>query len=487
MNSSNKADHAPVTKARFYAIMVVLMLTEILGSLGHTMVITALGTVAKDVGGITNATWLITAFALSGAATAAIGGRLGDMFGRRLVLTVIIGLMGIGSLISVLSHDLMWIIVGRVFQGVAGAVLPLCYGITREVAAPGKAPVWIGLLTGAYSFSSAIGYILGGHYADIGEWRGIFWLTTIAAALLVAPIYLIVPAPKVSRPGRFDFIGAILFAPAVAAILYGITASKERGWHDSLVLGCVGMGVLMLVVWWFHELRDSDPLIDVRLLRRRQIWVGNVCGALSSIGMMQLPVVALLLLQQPRMAGIGLAVTGYMAGILKLPSNVASLFAAPVSGWISQQNRGREAMIWGALVGVAGWGWLYFLHDTVMEVVIGTCICAFGSSMLLASIPNLVLEGTPPDRSSEVTGLTGVVRSMFSGIGAQTMALLLATSQMIQPGTGRKLPSEAAYKTTFLFIVIVSAAIAILCILVKPRRAQDADIASKQVQPVAGE
>lgn len=469
--------------------MGVLMLAEILGSLGHTMVITALGTVAKDVGGITQATWLITAFALSGAATAAVGGRLGDMFGRRLVLTVITGLIGVGSLISALSTDLTWMIIGRVLQGVAGAVLPLCYGITREVAAPGKAPVWIGLLTGAYSFSSAIGYIVGGYYADIGEWRGIFWMTTIVAAVLVVPIYLIVPTTKPARPGRFDYLGAALFAPAVAAVLYGVTLSKERGLQDPAVLSFVGAGVVTLVVWYLHELRDKDPLIDVRLLGRRQIWVGNLCGALSSIGMMQLPVVTLLLLQQPHLAGVGLAVSGAMAGILKLPSNFASLFAAPLSGWISQKERGRVAMIFGALVGVAGWGWLYLLHDTVIEVVVGTCICAFGSSMLLASIPNLVLEGTPPERSSEVTGLTGVVRSMFSGIGAQTMALLLATSQVVQPATGRKYPSEAAYELTFLFVVVVSVAIAILCIVVRPRKAGAADVASSRVgaAPAAGE
>jgi len=103
--------------------------------------------------------------------------------------------------------------------------------------------------------------------------------------------------------------------------------------------------------------------------------------------------------------------------------------------------------------------------------------------MLLASIPNLVLEGTPPERSSEVTGLTGVVRSMFSGIGAQTMALLLATSQLIQPGTGRKYPSEAAYELTFLFVVAVSAAIVILCVAVRPRKAGAADVASNRTDP----
>jgi MFS family permease len=461
---------APASPAplHFHRIMAALIFVEVLSSLEHVMVVTALPAVVRDFGDLTTAGWLMTAFLRSQAASAAVGGRLGDMFGRRRVLMVVVAAAAVGSMISALAEAPGLIILGRAVQGLSGAILPLCYGITRQVAPPGRSAFWIGVLTGAYTLSSIIGYVLGGYLADIGEWRWMFYLTTGYAVAALIPLALAVPAltpARVSR--RFDWIGAVIFAPAVAAILFALTASRGVGWLTWGTGGVAIAGVAALLLWFVHEWRCDSPLIDVRLLRQRPIWLGNVCGGLMSLGLMQLPVVTLLLLQQPRLAGVGLAVSGTMAGLLKLPSNVAAAVGAPLSGWIAGRSGARWATLAGALCGAAAWIWLYFFHDTVAQVVVGTIAGGFGSAMLMASIPNLVLEGAPLERSSEVTGLSAVVRTLCAAVGAQVIAVMLASSVVVEPETQARFPSGQAYEIVFLAVAGTSILIAALCIVVQ--------------------
>lgn len=473
---------AELSKGRFYAVMGVLMLVEVLSSLEHSMVITALPTVAREFS-VSAAGWLVTIFLLAQAATAAVGGRLGDIFGRRRVLFVVVGLCCLGSLISALGGSLEAILVGRAIQGASGAILPLCFGMTRELAKTSTA-IWIGLLTGAYSFSAAIGYILGGYLADIGSWRYVFYATTIYAAALLPLILLVVPRTYVTTGSRqVDVVGAIVFAPAIAAVLFGISQGAAIGWAEVGSWGFIVAGGAALAFWVWYEARHENPLIDVRLLKVRPIALGNTCGVLSSLGMMQLPLVTMLLLQQPRLAGVGLAVSATVAGLLKLPSNVAALAAAPLSGWIADKHEPRAALLAGALVGAAAWFSLYLFHDTVLQVVAGSVLCGFASTMLLAAIPNMVLQGAPLDRSSEVTGMSAVIRSVAAGIGAQTITMLLASSRVQDPGSGAFFPTEGAYKLTFAFIAATAAMIAVLCLLVRSSSRAPAAAAALEPTP----
>lgn len=456
-----------LSKSRFYAVMGVLMLVEVLSSLEHSMVITALPTVTREFKSVAAAGWLVTIFLLAQAATAAIGGRLGDIFGRRRVLFIVVALCGIGSLISALGGSLEAILIGRAIQGASGAILPLCYGMTRELTKTSTA-IWIGLLTGAYSFSAAIGYILGGYLADMGNWRYVFYTTTIYAAALLPLILLIVPRTFATTGSRkVDLVGAVVFAPAIAAVLFGISQGAAIGWAAVGSWGFIATGGAALAFWAWYEARHENPLINVRLLKQRPIALGNTCGVLASLGMMQLPLVTMLLLQQPRLAGVGLAVSATVAGFLKLPSNVAALAAAPISGWIADKRSSRAALFAGAVLGALAWTSLYLFHDTVLQVVAGSVLCGFASTMLLAAIPNMVLEGAPLDRSSEVTGMSAVIRAVAAGIGAQVITMLLASSRVQEPGTGAFFPTEDAYKLTFAFVAATAAMIAVLCVLVR--------------------
>lgn len=450
--------------------MAVLLLVEVLSSLETSMIYSALPTITREFKDIASVGWILTGFLLVQAGTAAIGARLGDIYGRQRLLMILVALCGIGSLISAVAPTIELIIFGRAIQGASGAILPLCYGLTRQLAPQGSAPFWIGCLTGAYSFAAGLGYFLGGYLSDIGSWRSIFSFTA-GYSLLLLPLLLLVPQirnPLASK--KIDILGGVLFVPAVGAVLYGLTQAPKWGWTSPGALAFMLGGAALLAVWFWWEARHANPLIDVKLLRRREVLVGNACGGLASLGMMQLPLISMLILQQPVLAGVGLAVSATVAGILKLPSNIGSLFAAPFSGWISTKYGSRWALLLGSLVGAVAWTLFVPLHATVTQVVAVSVLCAFGSSMLLAAIPNTILEGAPLDRSSEVTGLSAVIRGMFSAVGAQTITMLLASTQAVDPASGARFPTEEAYDLAFSFVAGTAALAAALSLILIVRR-----------------
>jgi len=454
----------------FYGVMAVLLLTEILGAFENNLILSAMPTLVRRFKDVTSVGWLVTIYSLGAAATAAIGGRLGDMFGRRRMLIVVVGICGLGSLVSALSSGLGGIIVGRALQGASGAILPLCYGITRQLAPPGRTPIWIGLLTGGYTFSAAAAYIIGGMLSDSGDWQIIFYLTGATAFVSIPLLLFCVPAlPGQGASGRIDVLGAVLFAPAVALMLYALTQASKVGWAHGDILGVFGAGAALLAFWAWYELRVAEPLFDLRLLKRPKIALGNICGCLASFGVMQLPLVVLMFMQQPKMEGAGLGVSATLAGFLKLPSNIAAPVAAVIGGWICARYSSRWSVLVGGLVGALGWGLLIPLHDTIPQVVVVSMVCAFGSSVLLSALPNTVLEDAPMDRSSEATGMLAVTRGMATAVGVQVITILLAGSHIVDPKTGGKMPSEGAYNLTFAVIAATSLACGLLAMAAKGR------------------
>jgi len=146
------------------------------------------------------------------------------------------------------------------------AILPLCVGLVREHWPRERVPVAIGVLTATYSIGAGIGFIIGGVF---------FWFSAALALLtLVLAVWLVPASPRATRTGRTDVVGGVMFVPAVGVV--GLTQAASWGWASARTWGLIGAGVLLLFAWARHELRLSDPLIDVRLLGTRQIALANL-------------------------------------------------------------------------------------------------------------------------------------------------------------------------------------------------------------------
>jgi len=457
------------TNASFFPIVFALMATDFVCSLEASMIYGALPTVTRVHGDPAMVGWLVAGFVLVQAVAAAIGGRLGDIFGRRRVLEAVLLASVAGSLMSALSRDLIWIIAGRCLQGASGAVLPLSFAIIRSIAAPGRAAFGTGLVVGAYSVSGGFGFIIGGYFADIGHWNWIFYVSTILPAVAAIANRFVLPgdtAPS-SKTARIDYVGAIGLALGVASVLIGITISRYHGWRSPVTFGFIGLGIAVMVFWVGYELRHTDPLINVRRFRDRRFMFTTVSFFLLGCGGLQMAYLILSLMQQPVWTGIGLGLSGAFAGVAKLPGNAAGVIAAPIGGKVAERLSGRLCGICGALLLAIAWVTLYFFHGSLALVIGCLTVSSMGATIMFVATPAVIMEGTPATETGQATGCAYLVRALGLGVGAQLVSLLLGSSIVVAP-SGATYPSPAAFQLAIGFVATMSV-FALLCAIAVPK------------------
>ena len=449
------------------AIIVALFFAEVAAIFETTMVYAALPTLIREFGDPLTAGWLITSHMLVGVGAAVLAGRLGDIFGRRNVMLLLLLVAFAGSVLSATTENYALVLVGRAMQGLAVAVTPLTIGILRESLPPARVPVAVGLMTTAMGVGTASGLVLGGAIIDTLNWHWLF----AASALLLAIAWIAVRLAVPARPGTpprmpIDWTEGLMPVPGITAILLGISMSKTNGWLDSAVLGLVLVGIAIMGLWARRSLAASEPFIDLRLLGSRNVILANLVMTFFALGSMQTVFVFSTFTQNPvwTMAGLGLGAT--VAGLAKLPSNFLSFFAGPFAGWLQQKAGLRIPIISGGILMVIGWSLAFGLPGSLIEIVLLLCVISFGTTIVNAAVPNVIVASVPPERTSEAIGAMSVLRGMFAAIGAQLVAVLLATNTMTAPG-GAELPSPAGFRIVMGWIVAASIAVVIAGFLLR--------------------
>lgn len=442
-----------------WLLMTALVIAEISSTFEVSMAFAALPTLTRHFGDPLGASWIITIFFIVSAGTAALFSRMGDIYGRRRILIVVLLIAACGSMISALSSSLTGVILGRMLQGATGAVLPLCIGLMRENFEAKVLPFYIGIMGGVVGVSAGLAFLVAGYIIDQFDWHSMFFFSTIIALVGVVSIWLIVPPSKPSPiKGRLDILGGALFAPAIACLLYAMNAAKD-GWLHLNSGGLTLFALAMLVIWARHELKHPTPLIDVRLFADRRILLANLVFAAVAVGPMLYPQIIIGLAQQPLWTGVGLGLSVTAAALLKQPSTFMGIFAGPIGGRISARYGSRCAMLVGTGSLVFGWI-LPFIHMNSMPMLIVVVVTqSFGMVLLYGAVSNQIVEAAPTSRTSEALGLAQVTRSTFTAIGSQVIAALLASSMISDTTIGsRSYPSEHAYMLAFGFLLVSSVA-----------------------------
>lgn len=443
--------------------MTPLVVADLMAAFESAMVLAALSTMISQYGDPVMVGWMVTGYLLVSAAGAAIIGRLGDMFGRKRVLLLVMAVAVAGSVVSAAASSLWAVIAGRAVQGFAVVVLPLCFGLMREHLPSSRIPTCIGVITATSSIGSAIGLIGGGMIIDSFDWRSIFIASSMFGAVAIAVAgALLPPSEGITAHGSIDWLGGVLFAPAIAALLFAASSGGDWGWTHPAILPTGIGGTLLLAFWARRELRCQHPLIDLRLFTDRNVSIAYVCLFLAALGSMQVLQFFMLFAQQPTWTGTGLGLSATAAGVLKLPAMVVTVIGAPISGWAIGRLGGRPVIIAGLVLCSVSWLGMLVRPSGIYWTASMLASCALGIGIVYTVIPNMIVAAAPPDRTSEATGLLTVVRALVAAIGAQLMMILLGTSTVgATPDVGRY-PSAAAYSLTLLvlFALSVTAALA---------------------------
>jgi len=453
------------------ALLAALWVAEMTSSFESAMILAALKVLVVQFGDAAAVGWLVTAFLIVGAAVSAVVGRLGDIYGRQRVLMVVLVIGMAGSLLSAASSSYGLVLAGRVMQGATTAILPLVIGLVRENLPPERVPAGIGLMISGASIGTAAGLILGGVIVDFASWHGIFLASASFCLVSLLLVRSFVPPSRravLSQP--VDWWSGILFAPGVTLVLLYLAGGKAWGFGSPAALALLVAGLALCLLWWRRALSSANPLIDVRTLAHRPIAVVCAASALVAMGTLQITVFFSLLLQAPVWTGLGLGLSATVAGLAKLPSNLTSVFAGPLSGWLTGRGGGRKAMVTGGLITTFGWTLVLFDTSSLGVIIAQLIIISFGTTMLFAVAPTIIASEVTPERTSEVTGMLGVIRGLFMGVGSQIVTTLLALDSVTR-GAERYPSPEAYHWALFAIIGLTAAATAVSLAL--PKRRQD--------------
>ncbi|MFT0170447.1 MFS transporter [Paraburkholderia mimosarum] len=446
---------------------IAILLAAVAASSGITVIYTVLVTLYKAFPASDAVSWTVTAYWLGSAVFAAVSGRLGDLLGYRRILLLVMSVATAGAVVAACATGVGMLVAGCAVQSIAAGITPLSIGLVRENLPPARLPAAVGLISAAGMVSAGLIYICAGVVVDHYSWQGGFWFKVALCVVAVVAVRLWAP-PSPQRPGvGIDYLRGLAFAPALCAILFAVQQIRTWGLHDQRLWSLIVGGLVVLGLWARHQLKAHHPLINVRLLKTREVVLANACMAFLAAGAMQLGQVFSLLAQQPAGTHAGFGLSATAAGLLMFSINIVALVASPWSGRVATRYRARRAALIGMVILALAWASLIVLHRSLLLFVPGAVLCSFGLAFASTALYNQIVETTPAHQTGEATGMLYVFFSCFFAVGAQAVFALLRGSAAGHDGAS--FPADSGYVSVFLYIACSSLA-GLLLVSMLPRR-----------------
>ena len=443
--------------------LLVLSLPALSFSLAQTMLVPAFGDLVKELhSNVATVTWLLTGYLVAAAVFTPLVGRLGDMFGKRRMLVVSLVAFAAGNVLSALGHDVGVVVAGRVVQGVAGGMFPLCFGIIRDELPVEKVAGSIGLVSATIGIGGGAGLLLGGVMVDALGYSSIFWLGAGCSLVSVVMIALLVPESPVRVPGKVDVRGAVVLSAALVLVLVAVSQGRSWGWGSARTVGTAGTGLVVLVLWVLLQQRTADPLVDMRTLASRAVLLTNSATLLVGFGMFGAFVLIPQLVEAPTSTGYGFGASATHAGLLMLPGSLGMLLFGPLSGALGSRYGHRFSLGLGCVLASFGMAMLAAFHGSDASVLGWFFVVSAGIGFAFAAMPNLIMGSVPRSQTGQATGFNAVVRSVGSSVGTQVTAVVVVSSA----AAGSLLPTNSGYVAAFAVCAVVAAVAAVVSFLV---------------------
>jgi EmrB/QacA subfamily drug resistance transporter len=434
----------PANAGRAATGIAIVLVAQLMFVLDATVVNVALPQIDTALGfGPASLSWVLNAFTLSFGGLLLLGGRLGDVFGRRRMFLAGLSVFALASLVGGLAQTPEMLVLARAAQG-AGAALaaPGVLALLTTSAPDEPARLRALALFGAVSTAGmSIGLLLGGAVTDLGSWRWTMFINVPIAlgVLVLAPRFVDETA---RRPGRFDVVGAVAATGGAVAVVWSLIGAPEHGWGSARTLVGFLAGGLLLVVLAVTERRVAHPLLRPALLRSRQRVGGLAVMALVFGGQLSMFFLVVQFLE-------GELGFGPMAsGLAFLPLTIGIFAMSRVTPRIIAQVGPLPMITLGAVGLSASFAWLSTLDagDSYLTGLLGPMVLnGLSAGLAFMPITSIVLGGVEPEHAGAASGLLQTFQQLGGAVGLAVIVSVYAAGSV----PGEFLPgAQAAFLTS---------------------------------------
>jgi EmrB/QacA subfamily drug resistance transporter len=453
--------------------------------LDNTVVNVALPAIRKDLG-VTQAEleWTVAAYALTFASLLLTGGKLGDLYGRRLIFAIGLVVFTISSLACGLSGSATELIGARAVQGVGAALMmPSTLSIISATFAVKERGTAIGIWAGVSAMALAIGPLLGGIITEHISWNWIFFVNVpIGVVAVLAAIFVVPESKDTSRQQRLDLPGLITSALALFSIVFALIEANRYGWTSTLILSLFALGAVSLAGFIFLEMHQRVPLLDLSLFKSGTFAGANLVAILVTLAMFGIFVFFPIYMQTY------LGWSPVQAGAALLPWTVMIVIFAPIAGKLSDRVGSRWLMA-GGMTTVAACCLLLSttgLHSSFWNLLPAFLLGGLGMSFVMTPMSAAAMGAAPVAKAGVASGVLNTFRQVGVALGIAIMGAIV-TDRAATHG-GLRNPQGFVYGLTYgmkvsAAICLVGAAAA--AVLVRRYRHAEDDERSQPIEVAA--
>jgi len=405
--------------------LAVLLVAQFTLAVDFSILNVALPAIGSGLGfSLSGLPWIATSFALAAAGFTLFFGRVGDLVGRRRIFLGSLALLGLSSLVGGLATEPWILIAARVAQGLATAAATPA-GLALLTTSFPEGPLRekaLGLNGALMSAGFTAGAVLGGVLTDLLSWRWAFFINVpVAAAVLLTAPAVIGESRPAERP-RADLPGALSVTLGLLALVFGLTQAGEHGWTHPVALSSLAVGAVLLVLFYLVESRTAQPLVPVRVLKKRTVAWGNVLGLLAFATETSLVYLLTLYLQEtlgfsPLAAGLAFGVlgAGTVAGGLLAPRAIA-------------RTSTLTALVGGGLLQAASTAALLLLGETTASMWLllpATFLGGAGNMLVIVGFMVTATTGLPDGEQGLATGLASMSQQVGITLGTPVMSAVV--------------------------------------------------------------
>ena len=411
-------------------------------------------------------------------------GKLGDLFGKKKMMIVALLFYTVGVSIAGFSTSIYFLIFARAIQGVGLAMLPLALAFLTDIFPKERLAMAQGVIAGSAAISTSLGLVLGSYVVQDLGWRAAFHTAAILSVIIFVAVLIVLKKDVSLIKCKVDYVGATLLSVGIALVLIYTTEGSALGWFSLEELVFLIPGIALIISFFYAETVVPEPLIQLKLLKIRNVLVANLVTLIAGINNFLLFFAVVEYLEVPKPYGLGFDII--QTGLTLVPGTIIMLGPGPLVGRLLPRVGPKPTLITGACTLIVSYLLFTVNRGTALDVTINIIFGFAGLIILLVPIVNMISISLPKEDVSVGQGFNTTLKFVGSAVGpVLTTSILASFTVALTKVIGGKTVTIATLPSATAFNVIFGIGIALSVLIIALSLAIKNDVFKKPKQDVS--